>query len=132
MKKTQCRTPSIRNQAIEDAFVAAINRAIEQKDEIISICEKVISERCETTEIEAKLISLHAKLDTVNALMRNSIYNNARTSMNQGEYNQLFSEYGIPERFNSGEHCCIEGTENGASRKEKQYSEVHSYPAFPR
>ena len=92
-KTTQCRTPAIRNSIMEDAFVMAINRAIEQKEDIISICEAVMAERCDTTGIDDELASLSAKLDAITDLMKDSIYNNARTAIDQGEYMHLFSEY---------------------------------------
>ena len=43
--RTPCQTPALRAETLQDAFVTAFNRIIENKEEIISICEKVLSER---------------------------------------------------------------------------------------
>ena len=94
-KNTQCRTPAIRNRIMEDAFVMAINRAIEQKEDIISICEAVMTERCDTSKIDTELTTQRTRLDAITTLMENCIHNNARTAIDQGEYTRLFSEYEV-------------------------------------
>ena len=78
---------------MEDAFVMAINRAIEQKDDIISLCEVVMAKRCDITGIDARLSTLHAELDANTALMKDSIYDNAHKTIDQDDYKRLFSEY---------------------------------------
>ena len=92
-RTTGCRTPAVRNRIMEDAFVMAINRVIDQKDDIISICEAVMAERCDTTAIDARLASLRTELQAVTALMKICIENNARMAINQDEYRDQFSGY---------------------------------------
>ena len=92
-KKVPCKSPQIRTQTIEDAFVRAINQVIDRKEEIIASCEKEIVTECDTTSIDARLSSLREEVDRLNTLMNDSITNNARVSVNQEEYNRQFSEY---------------------------------------
>lgn len=91
--KTRCKTPVLRNSTVQDAFVTAFNRIIDQKDEIIRICEDSIAERCNTSSIEAEMTKLKTELQYVSGLMEQSIHTNACVAMGQEEYNQQFEEY---------------------------------------
>ena len=92
-KSTNCQTPAIRNQSMKDAFVMAFNRVIMQKNEIISICETTIAERCDTTSIDVKIASLRTELEAITDLMKICIAKNTRTTMNQDEFWDQYSGY---------------------------------------
>ena len=91
--KTRCKTPVLHNSTVQDAFVMAFNRIIDQKDEVIRICEDTIAERCNTSGMEAEMAKLKTELQYVSGLMEQSIHTNARVAMGQDEYNQHFEEY---------------------------------------
>jgi len=78
---------------MKDAFVMAFNRVIMQKNEIISICETTIAERCDTTSIDVKIASLRTELEAITDLMKICIAKNARTTMNQDEFWDQYSGY---------------------------------------
>ena len=90
---TKCKTPALRSRTIEDAFVIAFNRVIARKDEILQICERIMTERCDVTEINEKLASLHSELEVLAELIQRHISANAHVAMNQVEYNRQFNEY---------------------------------------
>lgn len=91
--KTLCKTPVLRNSTVKDAFVMAFNRIIDQKDEIIRICEDTITERYDVSRIESEMAKLKTELQYVLGLMEQSIHTNVRVAMGQEEYNQQFQEY---------------------------------------
>ena len=93
LNHTRCSTPSLRNETIEDGFVMAINRLLKNKDEIIQVCEKVMSKRCDTSRLEDEKARLQAELEVACGLMERLIAMNAAKAMNQDEYNQQFAEY---------------------------------------
>ena len=68
-RKTDCKMPTLRDEDIETAFVEAFNRAIDHKDEIVDICLEVMSQRCDTSRIEAEIAELQAKLEYVYGLI---------------------------------------------------------------
>ena len=91
--ETSCKTLALRNATIQDAFVRAINQIIEQKDEIIRICEDTMRERCDTTEITATLEKLRTELEVVAEMMQRQITLNAQVALDQAEYQRQFTEY---------------------------------------
>ena len=93
LNHTRCSTPSLRNETIEDGFVMAINRLLKNKDEIIQVCEKVMSKRCDTSGLEEEKAKLQAELEVTCGLMERLIAMNAAKAMNQDEYNRQFAEY---------------------------------------
>ena len=93
LNRAHCTTPSLRNETIEDGFVMAINRLLKNKDEIIQICEEVMLERCDITDLEAKRAKLQAEQEVLCGLMERFIAMNATTAVNQEEYNKQFAEY---------------------------------------
>ena len=93
LNHTRCSTPSLRNETIEDGFVMAINRLLKNKDEIIQVCEKVMSKRCDTSGLEEEKARLQAELEVTCGLMERLIAMNAAKAMDQDEYNRQFAEY---------------------------------------
>ena len=93
LNRAHCATPSLRNETIEDGFVMAINRLLKKKDEIIQICENVMLERCDITDLEAERAKLQTEQEVLCGLMERLIAMNAATVVNQEEYNKQFAEY---------------------------------------
>lgn len=71
----------------------AINRLLKNKDEIIQVCEKVMSKRCDTSGLEEEKARLQAELEVTCGLMERLIAMNAAKAMDQDEYNRQFAEY---------------------------------------
>ena len=76
----------------------AINWLLKNKDEIIQVCEKVMSKRCDASGLEEEKARLQAELEVNCGLMARLIAMNAATAMEQDEYNRQFAEYEI--RYN--------------------------------
>ena len=111
-KTTDCQTPALRNQTIEDAFVMAFNQIIEQKDSIMATCLSIMTERCDTTAIEKEITRLRAELAIVAEAMTEQINMNARVAIEQNGYKQQFRELetqskDIQEKINALEQQSI-------------------------
>lgn len=101
-----CATPSLRTETIEEAFVRALNQIIENKNEIIQMCVTVLTERSDTSALEAEQASLRVEMDVISGLMQRQIDLNARMAMDQAEYQRQFDEYAA--RFEAAKHRMAE------------------------
>ena len=90
---SHCATPSLRSETIEDAFIKAINQVLEQKEEIIRVCERVMAVRCDTEVLRREMVAQQTELEVVTELMERLILTNASVAMDQEEYNRQFAEY---------------------------------------
>lgn len=97
--KTTCKTPALRDETLRDAFVIAINRVIEKKDELLRVCEDTLIKRYDTKELEVERAALQTELSVLNDMMENLITQNATSAMDQAEYNAKFEAF--ETRFNT-------------------------------
>ena len=92
-KTTDCKTPLLRDNTIEEAFVRAFNRIIDQKYTIMDVCRKTMAELCDTTEIDKESARLRSEQAEIAKMMTEQINMNARVVINQDEYQRQFEEY---------------------------------------
>jgi len=95
--KDKCRTPHIYEDDLKRAFVDAFNNIIENKDEILREYVKIIDRLTDTSALDREDDKLREELETVTALLRNCVDENARSALNQAEYTQKYSE--LKDRF---------------------------------
>ena len=92
-KATDCKAPALRDKAIEEAFVLAFNRIIDQKYTIIEMCRETMSELCDTSAIDKETAHLRSELAVLAEKMTENININARVVIDQGDYRRQFQEY---------------------------------------
>ena len=90
---TECKTPALRNETVQEAFVTAFNQIIDNKGEIIRICKQVLSTCCDVTAMENECAALRTEIEVVGELMQRHINLNAHVAMDQAEYQRQFDEY---------------------------------------
>ena len=90
---TACKTPALRNDTIEDAFVRAVNQIIDRKETIIQICEGTLLERYDVSALTETRSALRAELEILAELMQRHISANARVVLDQAEYQRQYDEY---------------------------------------
>lgn len=66
---------------------------LENKGEIIAVCETVMTERCEVETLNEENARLQAELEVTTGLMERLIAANAAMAQDQAEYNHQFAEY---------------------------------------
>ena len=91
--RTQCTTPTLRDQTLRDAFVLAFNRVIDNKTGIIDICLGVMAERCDTAMTDREIAGLKVEIEDASALLEQYIAANARAAQDQAEYKRQYDEY---------------------------------------
>jgi len=93
----KCRTPHLYEEDIKKAFVNAFNNTIENKDEILRKYREIIDRLTDTSTLDREDDKLREELETVTALLRSCVDENARSALNQAEYARKYSE--LKERF---------------------------------
>ena len=91
--RTQCTTPTLRDQTLRDAFVLAFNRVIDNKAGIIDVCLGIMTERCDTSVIDREIAGLKAEVEYVSGLLEQHIATNACTAQDQAEYKRQYDEH---------------------------------------
>ena len=79
----------------------AFNQLIENKDEVLQDYEAVILTLTDTSSLEKRQAELKSEYDIVTELMRKSVEENARTVLDQNEYNQRYTA--LMERYEAAQ-----------------------------
>ena len=87
VKGQPCPSPHLRNEEIQNAFVQAVNRVIERKDEVLSALQEALVGLTDTSGLERECDRLQAEQDAVAQQMSRMIRENAEVAQNQAEYN---------------------------------------------
>jgi len=88
----KCRTQHLYEDDIKKAFVNTFNNMIENKDEILLKCREIIARLTDTSALDRDNDKLLEELETVTALLRSCVDENARSALNQAEYTRKYSE----------------------------------------
>ena len=83
---TQCSTPHLREETIQQAFVRVVNDMLRRKDAVFAACDEIIAILTDTTSLDAERGKAKETVDVLLALMRQSIRENAQTAQDQDEY----------------------------------------------
>ena len=87
VKGQPCPSPHLRNEEIQNAFVQAVNRVIERKDEVLSALQEALATLTDTDGLEREIERLQAEQDVVSQQISRMIRENAEVAQNQAEYN---------------------------------------------
>jgi len=93
----KCRTPHLYEEDIKKAFVDAMNQVIGNKNEKMREYEGIIDRLTDTSALDREEAELRQELETVTALLRGCVDENARSALNQAEYARKYSE--MKDRF---------------------------------
>lgn len=87
VKGHPCPSPHLRDEEIQNAFVQAINRVLEQKEEILSTLQGALVGLTDASGLEIECERLQAEQDAASQQMNRMIRENAEVAQNQVEYN---------------------------------------------
>jgi len=88
-----CTTPNFTENDIKDRFITAFSKLTNNRDALIEDCRFAQSTLCDTAEIDSELTELKNEIEVVSQLSRKAIYENARTAVNQAEWNERNDSY---------------------------------------
>ena len=107
----------ITEEEVKAAFVAAFNKLVTERDEIVANARLVRQTLCESRELEAEKASLQQELAVLVEMTQNCIAENARVAQDQGEYQKRYN--GLMERYEKAKSRLDEVTEAIAQRSAK-------------
>ncbi|MDL2317805.1 hypothetical protein LJC74_01750 [Eubacteriales bacterium OttesenSCG-928-A19] len=77
-KGDKCKTPHLTEEQIQQSFLAAFSKLMENRDELLANCRLAQETLCDCTAIDKKLAKLRDKEDALGELAREVIQENAR------------------------------------------------------
>lgn len=88
-----CKTPHLTETEIREAFIKAYNIVMADKDFIIKDIEELITLLTDTADIDEKMLSLEAELNTVDELVKKLIDEKSKDPDAAKNYDKLYNEY---------------------------------------
>ena len=85
-----CRTPHLTDEEIQAAFLKAVNKLLETKDEVIANGYAMIPVLFDTAALEAEHDELLQETQVVSDMVQQCIYENAHVALDQAEYQKRY------------------------------------------
>lgn len=85
-KGCNCKTPHLYEHQIQEAFVSAFNKVMEDKDELVENMDVIIQVACDCTELEQKLADVRDEIKVLIQKTQEYVSENARKEQDQIEY----------------------------------------------
>jgi hypothetical protein len=89
----KCDTPHVTEEDVKQAFLAAFNKLMEGRDELMDNCRIALSALCDTESIDTELETLRQEIEVVAELSRKAIYENAHVAKDQEEWAKQHDGY---------------------------------------
>ena len=83
---TRCKTPHVTEEDVKARFLAVWNSISVNREELIADCRAAKAALCDCKAIDAELAELQREIEVVTELSRKAIFENARTAVNQEEF----------------------------------------------
>ncbi|MGF7143228.1 DNA invertase Pin-like site-specific DNA recombinase [Anaerotaenia torta] len=93
----KCRVTHLTDEQIQAAFLAAFNRLLDSKAEILAVYDEIIRVLTDNTALDAESVELQGECDVVMELTRKCVQENAQTALNQEEYQRRYTA--LTERY---------------------------------
>ena len=87
----KCSTPHVTQEELERAFVDVMQRALQEKTEILAACRAALDVALDTTELDRAAKQLEEQVRGIAERVRKLVEENARVQMNQEEYRQEYN-----------------------------------------
>jgi site-specific DNA recombinase len=101
----KCGTYHLYEEDIKKHFLSAVGKLMADRERLIDDCDTMRETLLATTdELDRECETLTEEMDTVSALTKRLIAENASTAMSQDEYNRKYD--GLAERFDTAEKRC--------------------------
>ena len=110
-----CKTPTLNENEIKDAFVEALNCLIEGKEQVFEDTRQILKTVDDFTEMDRKLTELYQEMDVVSELTQRCIRKSSVTVQDQKEITREYDA--LVERYEKAKSQAAELT---AQKKEKK------------
>ena len=85
-----CRAQCLREEDVEEAFLAAFNQRITNRAEIFAAYDEVLVALADTTALDAEAAALTGECEVVMELTRKAVQENARAALDQAAYQERY------------------------------------------
>jgi len=89
----KCKTPHVTENDVKQRFLAAFNKLMGDREELIDNCHLAQQVICDCSEIGAELEKLRREIEVVTDLSRKAIYESAMVSVSQDEWSERNNSY---------------------------------------
>lgn len=113
-----CSTPHLSEHEIKAAFLAAFNKVLGSRAEILEAYEDVIEALTDTADLDAEQAELQSETEVVMELIHKIISENAQVAQDQAEYERKYNAYS--ERYQAASHRLAEIEELRLERTAKK------------
>lgn len=93
----KCQSTYFTDEQIQVAFLAAFNRLLDNKAEILAAYDEIIRVLTDNTAFDAESAELQSECDVVMELTRKCVQENAQTALDQEEYQRRYAA--LTERY---------------------------------
>lgn len=100
-KDSRCGTPHLTEDELKAAFVKALNTFLGSKDEVIENAKAARKIVCDTARLQEKLAGIEDEMHLLEAAAQNLIEKNARTAMDQEEFQKQYGD--LENRYRAAE-----------------------------
>ena len=90
--KKYCKTPHLTEDEIKNAFIAALNKILKIREEVITNLRDVQRSLSSTVKLEAEAERLTEEMNLIVNIVQKTIEDNALTAQNQDDYQQRYNE----------------------------------------
>lgn len=122
--ENKCSTPTLTDEQIQEIFINALNKLIENKSEITTTVKVLIDQLFDTADLEKEMTDMQTELSVVAKLMDRAIYENSRVIQNQEEYRKKFDA--LIERQNKAKDR-IDEIKATLNDKKRRYNAINNY-----
>ncbi len=113
-----CKTPHVYEEQIKAAFVAAMNRMLTDKEPVLADIRALAKRLTDTKTLDAEEHALVSECEVTAELQRKLITENARTALNQTEYNRRQTE--LTTRYDAAAQRLNEIAEQRTERRARK------------
>lgn len=96
-KRAQCNTPHLEERAIQAAFVDAVNRLIDDKEELVERYKAALAETFDTSGLDKDIADLKEECSVVVELVNRCVAENAKHGQDQTDYEERYT--GLVKRY---------------------------------
>jgi len=100
-KRTFCRPPHVSDDELKQAFVAAYNQILGNKECYLEECIDLIESLTNVSELDLEIAELQTERAVIADLVKNCVEGNARTALDQVEYQKKYEA--LIQRYNDAE-----------------------------
>ena len=120
----RCGTPHLTDDQIQAAFIAALNKLLSDKGEVLQCGREMLPVLYETSALEKERDELQQETQVVSELVQQCIYENAHVALDQADYQKRYA--GLTARFETA-NARLETVMQEIHRKQTQRADYEAF-----